>query len=237
MSDQSFSHLNALFINGTLKKSPSTSNTRGLMDISINIMKREGVNVETIRLVDHEVPHGMQPDMTEDGYDKDEWPEIFKKIMKADILVVGTPIWMGTVSSVTKKLIERIDSKSSELNDKGQSIYYGRVAGCIITGNEDGAKQCSSTILYALQHVGFTIPPQADTAWLGKVGPGPSYLDEESDAENHEFTNQNTTIMTYNLLHLSSILKSANGYPRKGNDREAWEDGERWAFTKPQLTT
>src|SRR6056297_2452575 len=107
MSSNSFSDLTALYINGTLKQSPRTSNTRGLMDVSINIMQKEGVNVETLRLVDHQIPHGMDTDMTDYGYEKDEWNDLFKKVLKADILVVGTPIWMGTISSVTKKLIER----------------------------------------------------------------------------------------------------------------------------------
>src|SRR5690606_5323620 len=132
-----------LFINCTLKKSPGTSNTRALMDCSAAIMRKNGVQVEMIRAIDHEIPHGVKPDMTEHGWDTDDWPAIQKKVMAADILVLGTPIWLGQVSSVCKKVIERLDASSSELNDRGQFAYYGRTAGCVVTGNEDGVKHCS----------------------------------------------------------------------------------------------
>jgi multimeric flavodoxin WrbA len=123
---------------------------------------------------------------------------------------------------------------SAELNDKGQSLYYGRAGGCVITGNEDGAKHCSMGILYALQHLGYSIPPQADCGWLGEIGPGPSYMDEGSGGADKEFTNKNTTFMTYNLMHLAKMLKDHGGYGNYGNNRNAWGDGERWEFQKPK---
>lgn len=229
-----FESLKALYVNCTLKPSGRKSHTAGLMEVSGGIARREGVEVETARLVDYHFPPGVQPDMRDDGFENDRFPEFFEKVEAADILVLGTPIWLGQVSSVAKRFLERMYGMSSELNDKGQSIFYGKVAGTIITGNEDGAKHCATEILYSLQHLGYTIPPQADAAWLGEVGPGPSYLDEESNGPDKEFTNQNTTIMTYNLLHLAHMLKKSNGYPRKGNDRNAWSDGERWEFQKLQ---
>ena len=88
-----------------------------------------------------------------------------------------------------------------ELNSKGQWAFYPKVGGCLITGNEDGIKHCSMNVLYSLQHIGFTIPPQADAGWIGPVGPGPSYLDEGSGGPESDFTNRNTTFMTWNLLH------------------------------------
>src|SRR6056297_2253113 len=103
-----YDDLRAVFINCTLKRSPDTSHTQGLMDKSIRLMEKVGVSVERIRLVDHDVPPGVQPDMTEAGYDADEWPELHKKVMAANILVVGTPIWLGEKSSVCTKLIERL---------------------------------------------------------------------------------------------------------------------------------
>ena len=175
-----FSGLSALYVNCTLKKSPAQSHTRGLINVSANIMKNEGVAVEHLRFVDHEVAAGIQPDMTQHGWTKDEWPALFKKVMAADIVIVGTPIWLGEKSSEAAKFIERIYAMSGQTNEKGQYIYYGKVGGCVVTGNEDGVKHCSRDVLYALQHVGFTIPPQADCGWIGEVGPGPSYLDEES---------------------------------------------------------
>ncbi len=231
-SSGQFEELSAVFLNTSLKRSDRVSHTQGLMDLSIQIMKSEGVSVENVRIADHNIPHGMLPDMTEEGYEKDDWPQIYQKLVGADILVIGSPIWMGTMSSVAKKVIERLDANSAEMNDKGQFVYYGKVGGVVVTGNEDGAKAVASDVLYALQHIGFSIPPQADAAWLGKVGPGPSYLDEEADSENHTFTNRNLTFMTYNMMHLAALLKSKNGYSNMGNSMEAWENGERWSFKK-----
>ncbi|MHA7056956.1 flavodoxin family protein [Aquimarina sp. M1] len=229
-----FSHLKAVYINCTLKDTSKKSHTEGLMKVSMDIMKAENVSVEYLRLVDYDIAYGLMPDMKEEGKEKDDWPEIYKKIMDADILIIGTPIWLGEKSSVATKLIERLYGMSGKTNEKGQYIYYGKVGGCVITGNEDGIKHCAMGILYALQHLGYSIPPQADCGWIGEAGPGPSYLDEESNAKNNQFTNRNTTFMTYNLLHLATILGKKGGYPAYGNSRSAWDDGTRWNFENPE---
>lgn len=229
-----YSGIKALYINGTLKKSGEQSHTEGLMKVSMNILKKEGVQVDYLRFVDHNIPVGLKPDLSEQNGPEDDWPKIYDKIMDADILVLGTPIWLGERSSIMSKCIERLYGMSAETNDKGQYAYYGKVGGCIITGNEDGIKHTAMGILYALQHLGFSIPPQADCGWVGEAGPGPSYLDEESGAKDNAFTNRNTTFMTYNILHLASFLKEKNGYPKYGNSREAWDDGTRWNFDNPE---
>ncbi|NHF61012.1 flavodoxin family protein [Flavobacteriaceae bacterium TP-CH-4] len=229
-----FSRLKAQYVNCTLKDSSKKSHTEGLMNVSMDIMKAEGVSVDYLRLADHVIPVGLQPDMTDEGVSRDDWPRVFEKIKQADILVVGTPIWLGEKSSIATKLVERLYGMSAQTNEKGQYLYYGKVGGCIITGNEDGIKHCAMGILYALQHLGFSIPPQADCGWIGEAGPGPSYLDEESGAKNNEFTNRNTTFMTYNLLHLAKMLKEAEGFPSYGNSRDAWDDGTRWNFENPE---
>ena len=234
MKRPDFSHLKALYVNCTLKKAPNKSHTHGLMKVSEEIMRKEGVSVEYIRLVEYNIPYGVYPDMTEHGWEKDDWPKIYDKVMNADILIIGTPIWLGEKSSVATKFIERLYGMSGMQNDKGQYIYYGKVGGCIITGNEDGVKHCAMGILYALQHLGFSVPPQADCGWIGEVGPGPSYLDKEANAKNNDFTNRNTTFMTYNLLHLAKLLKSNNGYPAYGNSRKEWDSGSRWNFENPE---
>lgn len=234
MTNPDFSGLKALFINCTLKKSPKTSNTQGLMDLSIDIMKNEGVSVETVRLADYDIAPGVQPDMTKEGIPNDDWPKISEKVFNADVLIIGTPIWLGEKSSVAQRLIERLYSHSGEMNDKGQYKFYGKVGGCVITGNEDGLKHCGRGILYALQHIGYSVPPQADCGWIGEVGPGPSYLDEEANAKQNEFTNRNTTFMTYNLLHLAKILKANGGYPAYGNSKKEWDNGKRWGFENPE---
>jgi multimeric flavodoxin WrbA len=233
-SSTDYSDLRALFINCTLKRSPERSNTQGLMDISEEIMRRNGVEVESIRAVDHDIATGVWPDMTEHGWEKDAWPEIYERVLAADILVLGMPIWLGEKSSVCTKVIERLYGNSHLLNDAGQYAYYGRVGGCLVTGNEDGIKHCAQETLYALQHLGYTIPPQADAGWIGEAGPGPSYLDEGSGGPTNDFTNRNTTFMTWNLLHFARMLKDAGGIPAHGNQRSEWEAGCRFDFPNPE---
>lgn len=229
-----FSDLRALFVNCTLKRSPRPSHTAGLMSVAVTIMGKNGVEVDQLRLVDHAVPPGVYKDMTEYGWKEDEWPAILERVEAADIIVVGTPIWLGDKSSVCTKLIERLYATSSELNDDGQYAYYGKVGGCIITGNEDGVKHCAMNILYSLQHIGFLIPPQVDAGWIGEVGPGPSYLDEGSGGPENEFTQRNVTFMTWNLLHLARMLREAGGIPAHGNQRSAWDAGCRFDHPNPE---
>ncbi|REK18754.1 MAG: flavodoxin family protein [Actinobacteria bacterium] len=229
-----FSDLRALFINTTLKPSPAMSHTQGLVDISAEIMRRQGVSVDQFRAVDHDIAPGVWPDMREHGFETDEWPELFERVSAADILVLASPIWLGEKSSVCTKVIERLYGNSSQLNEQGQYAYYGRVGGCLITGNEDGIKHCSMNILYSLQHLGYTIPPQADAGWIGEAGPGPSYLDEGSGGPENDFTNRNTTFMTWNLLHVGRMLKDQGGMPAHGNQRSAWEAGCRFDFPNPE---
>jgi multimeric flavodoxin WrbA len=242
MKRPDFSNLSAIYVNCTLKKSPQVSHTSLLISVSKNIMTKENVKVDEIRFVDHEVASGVYPDMTEHGWEADEWPTLYKRIIDADILIVGTPIWLGEQSSIARKLIERLYAMSGETNSKGQYVFYGKVGGCIVTGNEDGIKHCAMGILYSLQHIGYSIPPQADSGWIGKVGPGPSYGDTEWNNEkidppvgyDSNFTNRNTTFMTYNLLHLGSILKATKGYSNYGNSRSEWDQGNRWEFENPE---
>lgn len=229
-----FSDLRAIFLNCTLKPSPELSHTQGLIDISRAIMEKVGVSVEVLRPVDFDIAFGVYPDMTERGWIKDDWPGIYEKVKAANILVITTPIWLGQKSSVCSKVIERLYSSSGDLNEQGQYIYYGRAGGCLITGNEDGAKHCSMHILYSLQHLGYVIPPQADAYWVGEAGPGPSYLDPDSSGPANDFTNRNTTFMTWNLMHLARMLKEARGIPAHGNQRSKWEAGCRFDHPNPE---
>jgi multimeric flavodoxin WrbA len=229
-----FTDLRALFVNCTLKPSPDASNTQGLMDISIAIMEANGVAVEQVRAVDHDFAAGVYPDMTEHGAARDEWPSVYERVEAADILVIGTPIWLGEKSSVCTRVIERLYGNSSQLNENGQYAYYGKVAGCLVTGNEDGVKHCAMNTLYSLQHLGYVIPPQADAGWIGEAGPGPSYLDPGSGGPENDFTNRNTTFMTWNLLHAARMLKDAGGFPAHGNQRSAWDAGCRFDFPNPE---
>lgn len=214
-----FSDLRAIFLNCTLKRSPEVSNTAGLMAVSAEIMRSHGVTVQEIRAVDHEIAPGVQPDMTEYGWPRDDWPHIAKQVVAADILVIGTPIWLGDKSSICTRVIERLYALSGQLNDQRQSLYYGKTGGVIVTGNEDGIKHVAMNVLYSLQHLGYAIAPQSDAGWIGEAGPGPSYLDEGSGGPENEFTKRNTRIMSWNLMHLAATFSRARGFPVGGNQR------------------
>lgn len=222
-----FAGLKALFINSSIKKDKKGSHTQYLIDKVAGIMEHEGVSVDQIYALDYDIAFGMIKDGQEEGQ-KDDWPALQKRIMDADILVIGTPIWLGEKSSVATQVIERMYAYSGDRNDKGQYIYYGKTAGCVVTGNEDGIKHCSRDILYAMQHIGYMIPPQADCGWVGEAGPGPSYGDVVEGSKtpigfDNGFTNRNATFMAWNLMHTAKMLQDAGGLPAVGNTTDGWE--------------
>lgn len=233
-----FSGLKALIINCTLKRSPEPSHTDKLLDMVKGIMTRNHVGVDHIRAVDHDIAVGVYPDMTEHGADTDEWPDIWPRVLDADILIIGTPIWLGEKSSICQKIIEKLYAHSGQTNDKGQYIFYGKVGGCIVTGNEDGIKHVGMGVLYSMQHVGYTIPPQADAGWIGEAGPGASYGEEQEDGGHagldNDFTRRNTTFATWNMMHMARILKDAGGLPAHGNSKELWNEGHRFDSPNPE---
>ena len=233
-----YNDLSAVFINSSLKRSSERSHTQTLMDVAIAVMEAQGVTTTTLRAADLDIPPGVQPDMTEHGWDSDGWPAVQKKVMAAEILVIGTPIWLGDKSSICTRVIERLYGYSGKLNEKGQWAYYGRVGGCIVTGNEDGIKHCAMNILYSLQHLGYVIPPQADAGWIGEAGPGPSYGDDDKAGGkvglDNDFTQRNTTFMAWNLMHMARMLKDAGGIPAHGNQISVWEKGERFNHPNPE---
>ena len=238
-TDWDFTGLKAIFFNGTLTKSPEPSHTERLIKNSRKIMESHGIAVEVIRTIDHpDIATGIYPDMREHSWDKDEWPEIYERIKQADILVIAGPIWLGDNSSMTKKIIERLYACSGLRNEQDQYDFYGKVGGALITGNEDGVKHCAMNILYSLQHVGCVIPPQADAGWIGEIGPGPSYGDDRKDGGKEgfdsEFTNRNTTFMTWNLMHTAKMIKDAGGIPAKGNQTKEWNTGSRVDYANPE---
>ncbi|MGB7409113.1 MAG: flavodoxin family protein [Pontixanthobacter sp.] len=233
-----YSGLKAVFINTTLTPSPKGSHTDTLMDLVRDIMRTAGVAVQSYRLVDHDISPGVYPDMTDHGFASDEWPPIGRAVKDADMLIVGTPIWLGEMSSECRKLIERLYAHGGETNDKGQYVFYGKTAGVVVTGNEDGVKHCAMGVLYALAHIGYLIPPQPDAGWIGAIGPGPSYGDEKDDGTrvgfDSEFTARNATSLAWNLMHTAHMLKQAGGLPAYGNSRDAWDDGNRFDVPNPE---
>jgi multimeric flavodoxin WrbA len=222
-----YDDLRAVIFNGTLKRSPEPSQTDGLLAIARGIMERAGVRVDEVRTVDHVIPPGVWPDMREHGYDHDDFPALYRKlVVPADIVMLAGPIWLGDQSSQTRKIIERLYAYSGDVNAAGQWSYYGKVGGAVTTGNEDGGKHVSAQILYALQHIGLTVPPQSDAYWVGEAGPGPSYLDVAAGGEHNAWTTRNTVFMTWNLLHFARLLRDRGGVPAYGNSTFDWNLSE-----------
>ena len=236
-----FSDLRALFLNCSLKPEASESHTRRLLSRSAGIMASQDVSIEMLHVLEHDIAFGMVKDATEEGRARDDWPAIQRKIMDADILVIGTPIWLGMKSSVAMLVIERMYAYSGDRNAKGQYLYYGKTAGCVVTGNEDGVKACSMDILYAMAHIGYTIPPQPDCGWIGEAGPGPSYgdvLDGQDTPVGYDntFTLKNCTIMSWNLMHTARRLKDADGLPTTGNMADRWDEAVNARDMDPERT-
>ncbi|WP_028785073.1 flavodoxin family protein [Thalassobacillus devorans] len=206
--------LKAVILNASFKTSEDDpSNTEALSNELTEVFDKKGVSHETVRLADYSIKFGVSDDLGEG----DEWPKVFEKIKEADILVLATPVWAGEKSSLAKLAIERINGSASITNEKGQSIYYNKVAGTVVTGNEDGAKKAAGSILFSLSHFGFNIPPNSDAYWVGEAGPGPSYI--EANGIENDFTRNNITMEAYNLIHLARILKQ-NPIPAEGNVME-----------------
>ncbi|MEM8492418.1 MAG: flavodoxin family protein [Pseudomonadota bacterium] len=232
----SYEDLKVLMLNCTLTRSPKLSHTAGLLQVAQSIFEANGVKTETLRPVDFEIPGGLEHhDYTGiDGYEKDDWPEIQKKIDACDILILGTSVWLGEKSSVCNRVLERMYSYTHSFNEKGQYRDYGKVGATLITGNEDGVKHCAMSILFSLSHIGYTVPPQADAGWMGEAGPGPSYMDPGSGGPENDFTNRNTTFLVWNCLHLARMLKDAGGIPAHGNQPEVWDSGCHTDFHSPE---
>jgi multimeric flavodoxin WrbA len=202
--------LKAVLLNCTLKPSPEPSNTQALMDIVIGHLESLGVECETVRVVDYRIPFGVDSDLGEG----DEWPAILDKILAADILIMGMSIWFGVRCSVAQVVIERLDGTYNSTNAVGQYPMYNKVAGVVVTGNEDGAHAAAETTLFNLTHLGFTVPPNADTYWLGDAGPGPSFID--AGGANHPYTRKTAGWMAHNVVHMARILRD-HPIPPEGN--------------------
>ncbi|WP_285849825.1 MULTISPECIES: flavodoxin family protein [Priestia] len=203
--------LKALMLNCTLKKSPEVSNTGALIGEVVKIFEKNEVQTEVITIADYKIEHGITEKAVNE---EDEWPSIFEKVKEADIVIIGSPIWLGEQSSITTQIIERLYGGSSLTNNKGQYIYYNKVGGVVVTGNEDGAKHVSRSVIYALSHIGFTIPPNVDTYWVGEAGPGTSFI--EAEGYKNDFTMQHVKMMAHNLIHFARLLKS-HPIPAEGN--------------------
>lgn len=199
--------MKVLFLNCTLKKSPEISNTAAFIKKAEGIFQDLKVETQVIRVVDHQVKFGNSSD--EKG--EDEWPWILEQIRQSDMLVIATPIWRGDRSSVAKLVAERLDGIWSETTgDHGRYVTYNKVGGVMVDGNEDGAKKAISSICFDLSEQGFSLPVNAMTYYVGKAGPGPSYIEAKGDR--HLFTNKMLLFMVHNMVHLARTLRE-NPYP------------------------
>ncbi|GIG28767.1 flavodoxin family protein [Cellulomonas marina] len=194
--------LTALVLVGTLTPSPAPSSSELLGRQLLEALRPHGVTGTVVRLVDHDVKPGVQVDMGEG----DAWPAIRQQVLAADVLVLATPIWMGQPSSVIKRALERLDAELSETDDEGRLLTYGKVAAVAVVGNEDGAHHLSAELFQALDDVGFTIPAQAVTYWVGEAMGGVDYQDLDPTPETVTST---TATVAAHTAHLARLLKGS----------------------------
>lgn len=221
--------MKAIFLNCTLKYDPEPSNTDALIDVVVEELKSQDpdIEIDRLRVLDFAVRFGVMNDMGQG----DEWPQILERVLAADIIVMAMPIWMGVRSSVAQIVIERLDGTTKVVpdGDFGQFPLYNKVAGVVVTGNEDGAHDCAATTLFNLAHFGCTIPPNTDCYWVGEAGPGPSFI--EARGNKHPYTLRNAKLTAQNLLHAAQVIKD-NPYPvniKAANMEMMGRNGPIWA--------
>jgi multimeric flavodoxin WrbA len=198
--------MKALVLNCTLKPSPETSNTEALARVVMDQLEKDGVATEIVRLVDLDIKPGVKTDQG----GGDEWPKVREKLTGTEILIIATPTWMGQMSSVAKRALERLDALLYELDEENRSAAMGKVAGVVVTGNEDGAHHIVATVAQALIDVGFTVPGQAWTYWHLGPGPGPDYTETK---QAHEYSDTVGRNCARNLLHAAKALAAAGKFP------------------------
>jgi multimeric flavodoxin WrbA len=191
--------MRALVLNCTLKASPAKSNTEALARVVGEALEKEDVGVEYLRVADHDV----RPGVSSDEGDGDEWPSIREKIVNSEILILATPTWLGQPSSIAKRVLERMDAMLSETDDDDRPVAYNRVAGFVVTGNEDGAHHVISELAGGLIDIGFVVPGQAWTYWNRGPGPGDEYL--ESD-EGKDWSHSTGRAAASNLVAVARAL-------------------------------
>ena len=197
-------NLTAFAINCSLKSSSASekSSTDKLIDDMLNAMQPYGVSGEVVRAADFNIKPGVLSDEGEG----DQWPELRKRILAADIFILGTPIWLGQPSSIAKRVVERMDAFLSETDSAGRMPAFGKVAVAAVVGNEDGAHHCHAAMFQALNDVGFTIPANAGAYWVGEAMGDVNYVDLKSMPKVVEET---LDMLASNTAHLARQLKSA----------------------------
>lgn len=202
--------LTALALNGTLKpgSSDEPSSTERMLRLVLDGLKEHGVEGEIVRLADHDI----KPGVTSDEGEGDAWPALRRRILAADILIVGTPIWLGQPSSVCKRALERMDAFLSETDEQGRMVSYGRVAAVAAVGNEDGAHHVSAALFQALNDVGFSLAPNAVAYWVGEAMGEIDFRDLDAVPAK---VSEAVAMLARNTAHLARLLKT-NAYPGEG---------------------
>ncbi|MEQ7124509.1 NAD(P)H-dependent oxidoreductase [Actinopolymorpha sp. B11F2] len=194
--------MHAVVLNCTLKPSPQPSNTALLAQVVVDELERLCVSVEVARVVDLRIPPGVETDLGEG----DDWPRLHGLLLRSAILVIASPTWLGRPSSIAQRVLERMDAMLSETDSEGRPVAYNRVAGVVVTGNEDGAHHVISEIAGALVDLGYTVPGQAWTYWNAGPGPGPSYADT---AHGHAWSERTGRTMARNLHAVAQAMSGA----------------------------
>jgi multimeric flavodoxin WrbA len=186
-------------------KAGESSSTDVLMRQIFDELAKLGVEGEFVRAADYTI----KPGVTNDEGDGDDWPKLLERVLAADILVIGTPIWLGQPSSVSKRVLERMDAFIDQKDDRGRMPSYGKVAICCVVGNEDGAHHSAAEILSALLEVGFTVPSGGPTYWVGEAMGSNEYKDQKPAPK---VVTKWNAMLASNTAHLARLLK-ANQYP------------------------
>ena len=196
---------NVLALICSLKPTPAPSSSALIAEHVFDTMRRHGAQCEAIRCVDFNIAPGVEADMG----DGDEWPQIREKVLKADVLLISTPVWLGNPSSVTQRVLERLDAELSHSDDQGRPMMAGKVAIVSVVGNEDGAHKCVADIFQGLNDIGFSIPAQGCTYWNGAAMESTDYndLDEVPSA-----VASATAAAARNALHLAGVRRQS-AYP------------------------
>jgi len=197
--------LHALALNCTLKPSPDQSSTDVITDQLLTELASHGVTGETIRVVDYDVKPGVKADMG----GGDQWPQILERINAADVLIFGTPTWVGHMSSVAQRVLERLDAALSQIDDQGRPVMFGKVAMVAVVGNEDGAHKIIADAFQGLNDIGFSIPAQGGTYWNHEAMNPKDYKDLDETPSAVAATNKTAAA---NAVHLARQL-TRHQYP------------------------
>ena len=194
--------LRALALVCSLKSSPAPSSSDLIARQLLDELGAHGVTGDVVRVVDHDVKPGVELDMGEG----DAWPGIREQLMAADILIVSTPTWVGHMSSVAQRVLERLDAELSETDESGRPLVTGKVAVTAVVGNEDGAHKITADLMQGLDDIGFTIPAQGGTYWNDVAMGSRDYNDLDETPEAVASTNKT---LAENAAHLARLLKGS----------------------------